>query len=107
MAVAPMPLQRAPVLALKTRQRQGDLLALPWSAYARDDAGRRWLTLRQSKSKRHNRAGRLVKIPVAKTLQRMLDAMPRACPVTLTNVRGVAVAGQRLQEGMGQGRGRR
>jgi hypothetical protein len=33
MAVAPLPLQRALVLALETGQRQGDLLTLPWSAY--------------------------------------------------------------------------
>jgi hypothetical protein len=33
MAVASEPLQRALLLTLETGQRQGDLLALPWSAY--------------------------------------------------------------------------
>jgi hypothetical protein len=47
MAVAPLPLQRALVLAIETGQRQGDLLTLPWSAYARGDDGRWWITLRQ------------------------------------------------------------
>jgi integrase len=101
MAVAPLPLQRALVLALETGQRQGDLLALPWSAYARDDTGRWWITLRQSKSKRHNRAGRLVKIPVTKTLQRMLDAMPRTCPVILTNARGLPWKGNQFRKAWG------
>ena len=34
LAVASEPLQRACVLALETGQRQGDLLALPWSAHS-------------------------------------------------------------------------
>ena len=33
MAVAPIEMQRAMILALHTGQRQGDLLRLPWSAY--------------------------------------------------------------------------
>ena len=33
MAVAPVELQRALIIALHTGQRQGDILRLPWSAY--------------------------------------------------------------------------
>lgn len=101
MAVAPRPLQRALVLALETGQRQGDLLVLPWSAYARDDAGRWWITLRQSKSKRHNREGRLVRIPVTATLQRMLENMPRTCPVLLTNASGLPWKGNAFRKAWG------
>jgi integrase len=102
MAVASVPLQRALVLALETGQRQGDLLILPWSAYARDEAGQWWITLRQSKSRRHNREGRLVKIPVTRTLQRMLEAMPRTCPVILTNAKGLPWQGNAFRRAWGK-----
>jgi integrase len=84
MAVASEPLRRALVLALETGQRQGDLLALPWSAY-----DGQWIRLRQSKSKRHNREGRKVEIPVTRRLRAVLDNTKRSATVILTNKRGL------------------
>jgi integrase len=101
MAVAARPLQRALVLALETGQRQGDLIVLPWSGYARGDDGRWWVTLRQLKSKRHNREGRLVKIPATTTLQRMLASMPRTGTVVLTNAHGVPWKGNAFRKAWG------
>jgi integrase len=77
MAVAPLTLQRALVLALETGQRQGDLLMLPWSAY--DGT---WIRLRQSKT------GRAVKVPVTRRLRAVLDNTARNSPVVLTNSYG-------------------
>jgi integrase len=51
MAVAPIELQRAMILALHTGQRQGDLLRLAWSSY--DGA---WIRLRQSKARQISRS---------------------------------------------------
>jgi integrase len=79
MAVASEPLQRALVLAHETGQRQGDLLALPWSAY--DGT---WLRLRQSKT------GRRVNIPVTRRLRAVLDNTKRVATVILTNRSGLA-----------------
>ena len=73
MRSAPIELQRALILALHTGQRQGDLLRLTWAAY-----DGKAITLRQSKSRRHGKAGRLVTIPCTKALRRMLDAMKPA-----------------------------
>jgi integrase len=101
MAVASRPLQRALVLALETGQRQGDLLVLPWTAYARDENGRWWVTLRQSKSRRHNRDGKLVKVPATTTLQRMLEAMPRTGLLILTNGRGLPWKGNAFRKQWG------
>jgi integrase len=84
MAVAPLPLQRAMVMALETGQRQGDLLVLPWSSY---DGS--WMRLRQSKSRTRGRLGRQVNIPVTRRLRAVLDSLPRNCPVILTNARGL------------------
>src|SRR5262245_21803902 len=52
MAVAPVEMQCAMILALHTGQRQGDLLRLPWSAY--DGTS---ITLRQGKAKRRRLPG--------------------------------------------------
>ena len=57
MKVAPIELQRALILALHTGQRLGDLFQLPWSAY---DGGT--IRLRQGKSRRGQRLGRLIEI---------------------------------------------
>jgi integrase len=62
MAVTSEPLQRALMLALETGQRQGDLLALPWSAY-----DGQWIRFRQGKT------GRRVNIPVTRRLRNILD----------------------------------
>jgi integrase len=78
MAAAPMPLQRALVLALETGQRQGDLLVLPWSAY--DGT---WIRLRQAKT------GRKVNVPATRYLRAVLDNTPRTSLVILTNARGL------------------
>lgn len=77
MAVLPVTLQRALVLAKDTGQRQGDLLVLPWSAYDGE-----WIRLRQSKT------GRRVEIPVTRELRAVLEATPRIGPVILTNAKG-------------------
>jgi integrase len=78
MAVAPEPLQLALVLALETGQRQGDLLALPWSAY-----DGQWIRLRQGKT------GRRVNVPVTRRLRSVLDNIKRRGTVILTNKRGL------------------
>jgi integrase len=77
MAVAPVTLQRALVLALETGQRQGDLLILPWSAY--DGT---WIKLVQGKT------GRRVHVPVTKRLRSVLENTPRIGPVILANGHG-------------------
>jgi integrase len=74
LAVASEPLQ-----ALETGQRQGDLLALPWSAY-----DGQWVRLRQAKT------GRRVNIPVTRRLRAILDNSKRTATVILTNKRGMA-----------------
>jgi integrase len=77
LAKASEPLQRALVLALETGQRQGDLLALAWSAY--DGI---WIRLRQQKT------GARVNIPVTKRLRAVLDNAPRLAITILTDRRG-------------------
>lgn len=79
LAVASEPLQRALVLALESGQRQGDLLALPWSAY-----DGQWIRLRQAKT------GRRVNIPVTRRLRSVLDNTKRTSTQILTNKRGLA-----------------
>ncbi len=77
MAAAPLPLQRALVLALETGQRQGDLLVLPWSAF---DGS--WIRLKQSKT------GRKVNVPITRRLQAVPRDTPRTSTVILTNSYG-------------------
>ncbi|HEX3216360.1 MAG TPA: tyrosine-type recombinase/integrase [Aestuariivirgaceae bacterium] len=84
MAVAPVELQRAMILALHTGQRQGDLLRLGWSNY--DGIV---LRLRQGKSRRHGRPGPVVEVPVTAVLKRMLDSMPRVSTTILTSLTGM------------------
>lgn len=71
---APAHLHLPLLLALWTGQRQGDLLALPWSAY---DGAR--IRLRQSKT------GVRVVIPCGEPLRRALDAAKRVGPIILTS----------------------
>lgn len=78
MAVAPIELQRALVLALHTGQRQGDLRSLTWNSY--DGA---FIRLRQSKG-----GPRVVEIPVTSALKRMLDGLERTDVVILTTKTG-------------------
>ena len=79
MLVASHPLQVAMMLALWTGQRQGDLLALPWSAY--DGTS---LRVKQGKT------GARVKIPVTGLLKEVLDeeAKNKKSTTILTNTRG-------------------
>ncbi len=75
--LAPAHLHLPLMLALWTGQRQGDLLALPWSAY-----DGKHIRLRQSKT------GRRVTIPVGAPLKAMLDATPKRSPLVLTTQDG-------------------
>ena len=77
MAVAPIELQRALLLALHTGQRQGDLLKLTWTNV--EDG---WVVLRQGKS------GRRVEIPCTQALIRNLEMFPRNSPMVLTTKTG-------------------
>ena len=77
LAVARHDIQLALVLALWTGQRQGDLLALPWSAYDGTH-----IRLRQSKT------GRRLTVLVGKPLRIMLDRTERRGPIILTNKHG-------------------
>lgn len=79
MAVAPIELQRALILALHTGQRQGDLLRLAWNNY---DNG--FLSLRQGKT------GTKVEIPCTKALRRMLEGIERKNAVILTTKTNMA-----------------
>ena len=83
MAVAPIEMQRAMILALHTGQRQGDLLRLPWSAY--DGAS---ITLRQGKAQRGKSPAPPVMVPCTAALRRMLDGMERTSPLILTTKTG-------------------
>jgi integrase len=73
MAVAPIELQRALILALHTGQRQGDLLCLSWNNYNGST-----ISLRQGKTKRR------VDIPCTAALRRMLDGLDRDTNLILT-----------------------
>jgi integrase len=78
LAVASREMELALMLALWTGQRQGDLLALPWSAY---DGSH--IRLRQSKT------GAAVMIRVGAPLKALLDKTPKRSPCVLTNKSGV------------------
>ena len=77
MAVAPIEMQRALILALHTGQRQGDLLRLTWGNYDGST-----ISLRQGKT------GRRVDLPCTAALRRMLDGMKRDATVVLTTRTG-------------------
>jgi integrase len=74
---APAHLHLPLTLAIWTGQRQGDLLALPWSAYDGTH-----IRLRQSKT------GARVVIPVGAPLKTMLDKTKKRSTVVLTNSDG-------------------
>lgn len=77
----------AMMLALHTGQRQGDLLALPWSAY--DGTA---ITLRQGKSRR------LIYVPATQALKAVLDAAPRRATTILVTPGGTAWAKRRFHD---------
>jgi len=83
MKVAPLEMQRALIIALHTGQRQGDILRLAWTGY--DGSS---LRLRRGKSGRHGAKAPLIYIPCTKTLQRMLNKMPRLSTLVLTTKTG-------------------
>ena len=83
MAVAPVEIQRAMILALHTGQRQGDLLRLVWTSY--DGT---FIRLRQGKAKRRGVPGPPVEVPVTAALKRMLDGMPPVAATILTSRTG-------------------
>lgn len=83
MAVAPIELQRALILALHTGQRQADILSLKWIAY-----DGQVIRLRQGKSRRNGKPGPLLTIPCTLALRLMLDGMDRTSPLVLTTKTG-------------------
>jgi hypothetical protein len=84
-AVASPEMQLAMVLALHTGQRQGDIRTLPWSAYDGTH-----ISLRQSKARRGQKQGRLIKIKCTKALKATLDGLQKRSPLILTTKTGRA-----------------
>lgn len=76
---APAHVSDVALLALWTGQREGDLLKLTWQAY-----DGRYITLRQGKSRRLGKLGRVVTIPVSKPLRAMLERLKRSKPSATT-----------------------
>ncbi|PHR23281.1 MAG: integrase [Hoeflea sp.] len=85
MAVAEPEMRLAIVLALHTGQRQGDLLQLAWSNYNGTH-----LALRQGKSRRADKPGRLVTIRCTKALKTTLDGLDKRSTLILTTKTGRA-----------------
>jgi integrase len=83
MKVAPLEMQRALIMGLHTGQRQGDIRRVCWTNY--DGTA---ITLRQGKSRRHDKPARQVVIPCTRTLRRMLDGMKRTSTLILTTPTG-------------------
>lgn len=84
MAVAPVELQRALIIALHTGQRQGDILGLCWTNY-----DGQCIQLRQGKGKKKNKLAPLITIPCTPALKAMLDGMTRDASVILTTSTGL------------------
>jgi integrase len=74
LATASSDMHLAMALSINTGQRQGDLLALAWSAY-----DGKVIKVRQKKT------GAYVPVPVSDELRRLLDVTPRRSPLMLTN----------------------
>jgi integrase len=77
LAAAPPRMRLAMALAINTGQRQGDLLALPWSAY-----DGKVIKVRQRKT------GAYVSVAVSDELRRLLDATPKRSPLMLVTSSG-------------------
>jgi integrase len=105
LSVAPPCLQRAPLLASDTGQRQGDLLKLPWSAYdptPTPESPFGWIRLTPSKSiTREKPKGRTISVPVSKRLHAVISTMPRVSPVMLTNSYGRPWQGNSFRKAWG------
>jgi len=93
MAVASPEMQLALVLALHTGQRQGDILTLAWSAYDGTH-----ISLRQSKSRRGSRLGRLITVKCTLALKATLDGLKKRSPLILTTKTGRAFQKRYLAE---------
>ncbi|MGI6245023.1 MAG: tyrosine-type recombinase/integrase [Pseudochelatococcus sp.] len=87
MAVASPEMRLALVLALHTGQRQGDILRFAWGDYNGTH-----LSLRQSKSRRGDKPGRLITIKCTKALKETLDDLwkEKKSPLILTTKTGRA-----------------
>lgn len=85
LAVAEPEMQLGMVLALHTGQRQGDLLRLAWTNYSGTH-----LSLRQGKSRRGGKPGRLVTVRCTHALKSTLDALEKRSPLILTTKTGRA-----------------
>jgi integrase len=83
LSLAPKHLHLPLLLALWTGQRQGDLLALPWSAY--DGT---YIRLRPSKSIGKNRRPVSIQVRAGEPLKAVLDATPKKSTIILVNSRG-------------------
>jgi integrase len=91
-AVASEALQWALLLAAETGLRQGDIVALPWSAYdptPTPESPLGWIRTVPSKNITWRcPKGRAVAIPVTRRLRALLDRLPRVGPVILTRSNG-------------------
>lgn len=85
LSVASAEMQLAMMLALHTGQRQADIRKMAWGNY---DGER--IVIRQGKSARDGRPGRLVTIPCTRALKGTLDALPRRGALILTTPTGRA-----------------
>lgn len=83
MAVAGPEMRLALVLGLHTGQRQGDILRFAWGDYDGTH-----LSLRQGKSRRGDRLGRLITIRCTKALKETLDGLEKKSPLILTTKTG-------------------
>jgi integrase len=97
MAVAPDPLRWALIFAAETGARQGDIIRLPWSAY---DGKRLRFTPSKSITKMKPN-GRPVAVPVSDRLQMVIEALPRASTIMLTNGRGRPWQGNSFRKAWG------
>lgn len=82
-SAAPTHLALAFEMAVRTGQRQGDLLAASWKQY--DETH---LTFWQSKGKKNGAGGKRVKVRVHSELKALMDALPRDKMRILLNSRG-------------------
>lgn len=93
MSVARPEMQLAMVLALHTGQRQADIRALAWTNYNGET-----ITLRQGKSRKAGKPGKLVTVPCTAALRDTLDNLPKKGALILTTVTGRAFTKKRLNE---------
>lgn len=93
MGVAAPEMQLAMVLALHTGQRQADIRSLAWTNYDGEA-----IRLRQGKSRRAGREGKLITIPCTEVLRDTLDQLPKKGALILTTKQGRAFTKRYLHE---------